>query len=181
VLAGPFTPLVVFTPHVASELTLGNIHVFLALVAVFGLRWPWLWAFALLTKVTPGVGILWFVARGEWRNLAIALGATAAMAVPTLLLFPDLWAGWFRVLTAAGPGAASDLPIRLAAAIALVVVGARRDWPWLVPVGSMLALPILWSLHGFSMLLAVLWYVREAWPIKRISAIVPTMPRPERA
>ena len=26
----------------------------------------------------------------------------------------------------------------------------------------MLALPVLWSLHGFSMLVAVLWYVRKA-------------------
>jgi hypothetical protein len=25
----------------------------------------------------------------------------------------------------------------------------------------MLALPVLWSLHGFSMLVAVLWYVRK--------------------
>ena len=26
----------------------------------------------------PGIGLLWFVVRGEWRQLAIALGATAA-------------------------------------------------------------------------------------------------------
>ena len=40
-----------------SEISLGNIHIFLALVTVFGLRWPWLWSFVLLTKVTPGVGL----------------------------------------------------------------------------------------------------------------------------
>ena len=45
---------------------------------------------------------------------------------------------------------------------AIVAVGAWRNWPWLVPVGSMLALPVLWSLHGFSMLVAMLWYVRKA-------------------
>ena len=57
VLAGPFTLLVLFTPQVATEISLGNIHIFLALVTVFGLRWPWLWSFVLLTKVTPGVGL----------------------------------------------------------------------------------------------------------------------------
>ena len=41
---------------------------------VLGFRWPFTWAFVLLTKVTPGVGLLWFAVRREWRSLAIALG-----------------------------------------------------------------------------------------------------------
>jgi hypothetical protein len=163
VLAGPFTLFVTFIPHVATELSLGNIHVFLALVTVFGLRWPWLWSFVLLTKVTPGVGLVWFAVRREWRALAIALGVTAAIALPTVVLFPDLWAGWFRVLTGPGAGAEAGglLVVRVALGAAIVAVGAWRNWPWLVPVGSMLALPHLWSLHGYSMLVAVLWYVRK--------------------
>ena len=161
VLAGPFTLFVIFIPHVATELSLGNIHVFLALVTVFGLRWPWLWSFVLLTKVTPGVGLVWFAVRREWRALAIALGVTAVIALPTIVLFPDLWAGWLRVITDAGPGAGSNLLARVVLGAAIVAVGAWRNWPWLVPVGSMLALPVLWSLHGFSMLVAVLWYVRK--------------------
>ena len=161
VLAGPFTLFVIFIPHVATELSLGNIHVFLALVTVFGLRWPWLWSFVLLTKVTPGVGLVWFAVRREWRALAIALGVTAVIALPTIVLFPDLWAGCLRVIIDAGPGAGSNLLARVVLGAAIVAVGAWRNWPWLVPVGSMLALPVLWSLHGFSMLVAVLWYVRK--------------------
>ena len=161
VLAGPFTLLVLFIPHVATELSLGNIHIFLALVTVFGLRWPWLWSFVLLTKVTPGVGLVWFAVRREWRSLVIALGVTAAIALPTVVLFPDLWAGLIRVITDAGPGAGSNLAARVVLGAAVVAVGAWRNWPWLVPIGSMLALPVLWSLHGFSMLVAVLWYVRK--------------------
>ena len=162
VLAGPATLLLVFMPQVASEITLANIHVFLALVAVFGLRWPALWAFALLTKVTPGIGVLWFAFRGEWWKLAIALGTTAAIAMPTMILAPDLWSGWIGALTSGS--SAEDgglLVIRLPLAAALVWVGARRDWPWLVPVASMLALPILWSIHGLSMLLGVVWWARR--------------------
>jgi hypothetical protein len=161
VLAGPFTLLILFTPHVATEISLGNIHIFLALVTVFGLRWPWLWSFVLLTKVTPGVGLVWFAVRREWRSLWIALGTTALIALPTIVLYPQLWADWIRVVTEAGPGAGSFLMLRVGLGAAIVAVGAWRNWPWLVPIGSMLALPILWSLHGFSMLVAVLWYVRK--------------------
>jgi Glycosyltransferase family 87 len=186
VLAGPFTLLVLFIPHVATELSLGNIHIFLALVTVFGLRWPWLWSFVLLTKVTPGVGLVWFAVRREWRSLLIALGVTAAIALPTIVLYPDLWAGWIRVLT--GPGAGADagafLLVRVVLGAAIVAVGAWRNWPWLVPVGSMLALPHLWSLHGYSMLVAVLWYVRKLPFVtgeRQFSAGAPATPRLERA
>ena len=40
----------------------------------------------------------------------------------------------------------------------------------------MLALPILWSLHGLSMLVAVLWYVRKAAlpsPLSRDARVQP--------
>lgn len=162
VLAGPLTLVVAFLPPVASELTIANIHVFLALVAVFGLRWPALWSVALLTKVTPGVGLLWFVARREWRSLGIALGVTALVAVPTMVLAPDLWAQWLGVLGAGSRQAdGGPLFIRLPLAAALVWLGARRDWPWLVPIASMLALPVLWSVHGLSMLIGPLWYAHR--------------------
>ncbi len=63
-------------PLVAIELAMGNIHVLLGLAVAAGLRWPATWAFVILTKVTPAIGLLWFVVRGEWRRLAIALGVT---------------------------------------------------------------------------------------------------------
>ena len=162
ILAGPFTPFVLFTPQVASEITLANIHVFLALVAVYGLRWPGLWAFALLTKVTPGVGLLWFVARGEWQSLRIALGVTTVIALPTMIFAPDLWAGWFAILATGPVGTSGMIPlaVRLPIAAALVIVGARRDWPIVLPVASMLALPVLWDVHGLSMLLGVIAVAR---------------------
>ena len=59
------------------ELAGGNIHLLLAAAMVLGFRWPATWALVLLTKITPGIGLLWFVVRREWRQLAIALGATA--------------------------------------------------------------------------------------------------------
>ena len=48
-----------------------------------------------LTKVTPGIGMLWFAVRREWRHFAIAAGATLAIAVASRLVAPDLWQQYF--------------------------------------------------------------------------------------
>jgi len=163
VMAGPFTLPLVMTPPIATEITLGNIHALLGIAVIVGLRWPAAWAFVLLTKVTPGVGLLWFLFRREWRNLAIALGATAAVAVPTMILAPDLWIRWVSALVAnagetglASGILATPLPIRLALAVALLWWGARRDAAWVVPIAVTLGLPVLWN-HGLAILLASIW------------------------
>ncbi len=51
---------------------------------MIGFRYPAAWSLILLTKITPGIGLLWFAVRREWRALAIALGATAAIASVSL-------------------------------------------------------------------------------------------------
>jgi hypothetical protein len=139
----------------------GNIHLLLAVAIVAGFRWPAAWAFVLLTKVTPGIGLLWFVVRREWRNLAIALGATAAVVAVSWLVAPRLWSEWVDVLAAsatktAGTWAAIPIPfwVRLPFAAAIVTWGALTNRRWAVPVASMLALPALWF-GGATMLLAV--------------------------
>lgn len=146
---------------VFSELTVGNIHLLLGAAIVAGFRWPWLWALPLLTKPTLGIGLVWFAVRREWRSLAVALGATIAVAAVSFAVAPSLWFQWLDVLGAAATS--PDRPfviqipfwIRIVAAIGLVGWGARTDRRWTVPVASMLALPILW-VNGLSMLVAVL-------------------------
>ncbi len=98
--AGPLTVLALAFPPVLIDLEVGNIHVLLALAIVLGFRWPAAWAFVLLTKVTPGVGLLWFALRREWRQLGIAIVATVSIAVVSFLLAPHLWTEW---LVVAGP------------------------------------------------------------------------------
>jgi len=159
--AGLWTgPLLLFVP-VFAEIAAGNIHLLLGAMVVIGFRYPAVWAFALLTKITPGVGLLWFAVRREWRSLAIALGATAAIAAVSFVFAPALWARWAEILVAAA-GAKQwpftipiPLPVRLALAAALVTWGARTDRAWTVPVASTIALPVLW-VNGLAMLVAVL-------------------------
>jgi hypothetical protein len=139
--------LVLIFPGTLLELWAGNIHLMLAAIAVFGTRWPALWAGALLTKITPGLGIVWFVVRREWRKAAIALGCTATIAAAGILIAPNLWSDWIRALVAMG-GLPTVSPIpplvaRLPFAIAAIVWGARTDRQWLLPIGVFLALPTI--------------------------------------
>ncbi len=143
------------------EVAGGNISLLLAVAIVVGFRWPAAWAFVLLTKVTPGIGLLWFVVRREWRQLGIALGATVLVIAASSILMPRAWLDWFNLLTALpgrdGTWAAVPIPlvVRLPVAVAVVVWGARSNRRWTVPVAAMLALPALWY-GGLTMLLAVI-------------------------
>ena len=145
----------------AMEIAGGNISLLLAVAIVYGFRWPWTWAFVLLTKITPGVGLLWFAIRREWRQLGIALGATALVLAGSYLLLPGAWTDWIALLAAntgkGGTWAAIPIPlvIRGPIGVALIVWGAPRNQRWVVPVGAMLALPALWY-GSLSMLLGVI-------------------------
>ncbi|MFN8521224.1 MAG: glycosyltransferase family 87 protein [Chloroflexota bacterium] len=158
-MVGPWALALLAIPVFAVELFIGNVHLLLALAIVLGFRWPAAWSFVLLTKVTPGVGLLWFAVRREWRSLAIALGVTAAIAAVSLALTPDLWAEWLRSLTqtsepGSGNTVAIPLPYRVVAAAVLVVWGARTDRRWTVVVAATISIPVLW-LNGLAMLAGV--------------------------
>lgn len=167
-LVGPWALLFLVIPVVASDLYLGNIHVLLAAAVVASLRWPAMWAIPLLTKPTCGVGLLWYVVRGEWRRLAVALGTTAAIAALTFAIAPDLWPKWieYALETGVAPnvGTAYWVPVpllvRLPAAALLVIWGARTNRHWTLPTASMLALPVLWMV-GLSMLAGA--FALSAW------------------
>ena len=152
-------------PPVALELYHGNVHLIMAAAIALGFRYPWTWAFVVLTKIGPGVGLLWFAFRREWRNLAIALGATVAVSVATALIAPGYWSDFGRSLISnlGEPQHYSippPAPIRIPLAIALVFWGARSDRPWTVPVAAMMALPIIWP-HGLAVAVAAVPFIRR--------------------
>lgn len=121
---------------------IGNIQPLMAAAIVIGLRWPAAWAFVVLTKIAPGIGLVWFVARGEWRNLAIACASTALVLTISLVLAPGAWAD-FLAFASANAGTPSPLPvvpiplwIRVPMSVALLVWGARTDRAWVVPFAA---------------------------------------------
>ena len=162
-------------PFTAMEVAGGNVSLLLAVAIVVGFRWPAVWALVLLTKITPGIGLLWFAVRGEWRRLAIAVGATAAIVAVSAFMLPQQWRDWLDVVIGnAGKGgtwASVPVPlwIRLPIAAAVVVWGARTDRAWTVPVAAMLALPALWY-GGISMLLAAIPLLPEQGRVRWLPA-----------
>jgi hypothetical protein len=164
-MAGPFTILVLFTVPVASEINAGNIQIMLAAAIVIGFRYSAAWAFVLLTKVTPGIGLLWFAMRRRWRDLAIALGVTAGIAGVMFAMHPDRWLDFYR-LVSGGPAPAVapyylSFWVRLGPALAFIVFGGWRGYRWPVVVGSTLALPVFYAISP-AMLVGVLPFAREA-------------------
>ena len=161
-MSGPFALLILYNPVMLIELQAGNIHVLLAAAIVLGFRYPATWAFVLLTKATPGIGLLWFAVRREWRNLGLAVGATALVVGASLLLAPGLWAQWIESLarnatipfadysaTIGGP-----LWLRGPIAAALVAWGGLTNRRWTVPAAATLAIPLL-AYFNFSLLVAL--------------------------
>ncbi|MBI3750684.1 MAG: DUF2029 domain-containing protein [Chloroflexi bacterium] len=149
-------------PPVAVELYHGNVHLLVAAAIALGFRYPATWAFVLLTKVTPGVGLLWFAVRREWRSLGIALGVTAAVVSVSVAIDSSLWRQWITdgILPAlsgpptGGPSVSIPLIVRAIPAVALVAWGARTERRWTVPVGALLAMPVLWY-DSFAVLAAL--------------------------
>lgn len=129
------------------EVVSGNIHWAIAAAVAFGLAYPACWAFPALTKIAPGVGMLWFLLRREWRHFATASVTTVVLALISLLITPRNWADWAQLLLRSlsvapsmGPYF-SSAPLRLLLSLVLVAVAAQRSWRWLLPVAVCLSLP----------------------------------------
>ena len=183
-------PSLLFLP-IPFEIISGNVHLLYAVAIVAGFRYPATWALMLLTKVTPGVGLLWFLARREWRALAIALGVTAAIVAVSFVLDPSAWEEWIAILrgdlAGAGQGSiqtpgwylAVPLLPRLAVAALITVAAALTDRRWLLPVAVVIALPVVW-LNGLAVLAAVvpLWLARSQAVEHRAQAPVARVSEP---
>jgi hypothetical protein len=164
-LGGRWALVLLALPPVALELYHGNVHLLMALAVAVGFRHPWAWSFVLLTKITPGIGLLWFAVRREWRPLAMALGVTAGVSLAAHVIAPSYWPQFIAATLSNldEPQSLSvppPLPLRLPLAAALVVWGARTDRPWTVAVAATLALPIVWP-HGLALALAAVPFARR--------------------
>ncbi|MBI3750219.1 MAG: DUF2029 domain-containing protein [Chloroflexi bacterium] len=172
-----------FGGPVYASLFNGNPQILVAASISFGLtRWPGWFTFVLLTKVTAGIGVLWFVVRREWRNLAILIAALLVIVIPSFIINPETWPQWFALLAgAAGHSSAPDvvaketflevpLLVRGPIGLAIVLLASWRGWTWAVPIGCFLALPDV-HLSGFAVLVAVpaVWWRTRGLPTGPVS------------
>jgi hypothetical protein len=151
------------------ELCVGNVNFFLAGAIVLSFRLPSLWALPFLTKVSLGIGGLWFVVRREWRAVAIAAATLAAIAAVSFALSPSAWEDWIAFLSASR-NQNDQLPLRFISATMLVVFGALTGRRWLVPVAVWIAQPNV-ILNSWVILLAIIRLrERVTWSISSSSS-----------
>jgi hypothetical protein len=144
-------PLLAVPAHsILGYAAMGNAQLLIGAAVVLALRWPGLWAFPLLTKIGPGVGVLWHVFRREWVAVRTAFLATTLIAALSFIVAPGTWAQFLTFITA-NDLAASPLPlvtiafpIRLAMSMALLAWGAPRGSAWVVPLAAGWAAPALY-------------------------------------
>lgn len=144
-------PWMIAFPGVIDDVLRGNIHVFLAASIVLAVRFGPAWAFGILTKVTPGIGLIWHAVRLEWRALAMGFLVTGVVFAASFALSSELWLEWFGLLAENADTTARirviplPLLLRLAIAAVLIAFAARTDRAWLLPIGIMIALPNVWT------------------------------------
>lgn len=163
-------------PPVATELYHGNVNLLIAAAIALGFRYPAAWAFVLFTKVTPGVALLWFAVRREWRSLGIAIVVTGVVAAVSLIVDASLWRQWLDqqlVVSLRDPidQAQIGIPliIRLPVAALIVAWGGLTNRRWAVPLAAALAVPVLWF-SSFSILAAIpAIYRQELQPRKAMT------------
>lgn len=133
--------LIAFLP-VAAELKFRNVHLFMAVALVAGLRGhPWALALAACVKFSPAVAIAHLAGRGDWRSARRAVAAGLVLAAFGFALAPGLWADWLGAMSPAAAGSVGTgalplpYPLRLALAAAVAFAGARRLPPrWSEPL-----------------------------------------------
>ena len=169
-------------PPVAVEFWFRNVHLFLAVLVVLGLRRAAA-AFSVgaAIKISPILGIPYLALRRRWRDAAVATGIGLGLLVISVVLSPDAWRDFVTFATAIDPlqqsaFVAVPFPVRVLVALGLVVVGgltAPRFGELLLVVAVTVALPSLWF-TGLSLLVAMV-------PLWRQPALPPTPQTPPTA
>ncbi len=164
--------LVAFLP-VAVEFWFRNVHLFLAVLVVLGLRrWAGAFAVGAAIKIAPGLGIPYLALRGRWRPAVVSALVGLGILALSVVLSPEAWAQYVDFLRTVDPGQQSafiaiPFPVRAVAAAILVVIASRLD-EWrgdIVLVGAItLALPSLWF-TGLSLLIAAVPIIRARPPV----------------
>jgi hypothetical protein len=163
-LAIPVVPLQALAQPLGEVLT-GNVQWLLVACILGGFRWPALWAIPILTKVSPIVGLVWFVVRRDGSALVRVGAAVLAVVLVSVVLSPGTWLDWLAFVEAnwAVPSPVPVLEIRLVVrlpiALILLAWGGLADRRWTVFIGVALASPVpyLGWLATLAVAAVVIW------------------------
>jgi hypothetical protein len=130
------------------EILTGNIYALMASALVLGTTRGAPWIFLALTKVTPGlVGLTWLAAARRWRALAEGVVVGVVLVGVSYLASPSSWQDWVRFLASGTGGPASRAGVPwvtvglLVVGLTVTVFAAVRRRGWLLPVATILVSP----------------------------------------
>jgi hypothetical protein len=153
----------------ASPLTgilAGNIQTVVAASLVIAFRHPAAASIVILTKVAPGISVLWFACRREWRPLGIAFAFTSIVVLVSALLNPGAWID-FAGFAVRNVGTPSPLPlfpvpvlVRLPLVAGAILWAAKTNRPWAAVLAAGFATPALytWSWVVIAATSAAMWW-----------------------
>jgi hypothetical protein len=152
ILSIPFAQSLPREPYdVLGSALIGNVQILIAAGIVWSMRGHALgWLPGLLTKVVSGLGLGWYVFRGEWRPLTWALGAAGAVAAVSVIISPGQWVEWCAWIInhadATAPVMMEPVPfaLRLPMSLTLLLWGARTNRAWVVPIAVGWGTPALY-------------------------------------
>jgi hypothetical protein len=155
-IIGTLVPMVWPLAVPLSYALLGNVQLLLAAAIVLALRHPSVWFLPVLTKIGPGVGLVWYAVRRDWRSLAIALLGCGVVVLLTAVAMPSAWGKYFAFVQSSSdlfiPLPVVPIPwaIRLMMSAVLIGWGGLTGRAWTVPIGAGWAMPALypWSFLG---------------------------------
>ena len=165
-IAGPLWAALLLIPlrgwPVWESAIWGNIEIPLTIFMLVALRFPAAWSGLLLTKVTPGVSILWHAARKEWRALVIGLTTALGVSLVSFLIAPNLWSDWFRLLATSTYHQPFGVPLWLRVPLAAIVVllGGKSDRKWTIPAACVVAHPAIWV---NTLAIPILYAAHHTW------------------
>jgi len=180
VLAGPLAALLAFTGPVHDDMLTGNVALLMGAAIALGIaRWPAAWAFPILAKATPVVGLAWYVGRRDGHGLAVAVGVTGAIAGVTFVVAPGLWVEWVGVLRDNAHVRAQldlgPLPLRMALAALACWWAGRTGRAWVVPVAVALSAGHVW-VGSLSVAVAAVWLWRRSGDLAEVAHPKPRQP-----
>jgi hypothetical protein len=156
-------------------MTQGQIVGFLCISAVVGMTYPAGWVFPLLTKVSSGLGLIWFAARMDWGAVVKVLVATLMVSSISFIITPKYWVDWLQFLLRSGADSGGFLYVRVITAALITAVAARKDKAWLIAPAMWLASPVFVGVVGYSYLTAIPRLLQlQGVPANRLAASQPT-------
>lgn len=188
-IVGAFVPILSPLSDPLSYALIGNVQLLLAAAIVLAVRHPAAWALPVLTKIGPGIGLVWHLVRRDWRSLRMAFLACLLVVLITAVAAPSAWADYIAFARRSSdlyvPLPVVEIPwaVRLVMSALVIAWGGLTGRAWAVPIGAGWAMPALYPWSFLSIWIgAIRLFEEPRWepvPFSGFGRRRPSRPQPQ--